>query len=92
MTYSRNTETLGKLASDREALTPVTLAEWVDAGRCPPEALYEAGRLFIELHLAGLRAKLGTDVRWASAKDYRRALDRMEVNATASCAGGGMIS
>ena len=35
MTYSRDAETLGKLAGDREAPTPVTLAEWVNAGRCP---------------------------------------------------------
>ena len=81
MTYSRDTETLGKLAGDRKALTPVTLAEWVNSGRCPPEALREAGWLVIELKLAAVRAKLGTDVRWAGAEDYRPALDRMEVNA-----------
>ena len=81
MTYSRDTETLGKLAGDRKALTPVTLAEWVNSGRCPPEALREAGWLVIELKLAAVRAKLGTDVRWAGAEDYRPALDRMKVNA-----------
>jgi hypothetical protein len=81
MTYFRDAETLGKLAGDREAPTPVTLAEWVNAGRCPPEALHEAGRLVIDLKLAAPRAKLGTDVRWAGAEDYRPALGRMEVNA-----------
>ena len=81
MTYSRDTETLGKLAGDRKALTPVTLAEWVNSGRCPPEALREAGWLFIELRLAAVRAKLGTDVRWWGDGDYRPVLDRMAVNA-----------
>ena len=56
--------------------TLVTLAEWVNAGRCPPEALYEAGRLFVELRqrtperpelraiLAALGAKYGTVGLW----------------------------
>ena len=81
MCFSRDTGALGKLAGDRKALSLVSLAEWVNAGRCPPEALHEAGRLFIELSLAERRAKLGTDVRWAGAKDRRRSLDRLEVNA-----------
>ena len=70
----------------------VTLAEWVNADRCPLEALYEAGRLFVELRqrapedrglaatLAALRTKLGTDVRWAGAEEYR-ALARIAVDA-----------
>ena len=81
MPLSRDTATMGKLAGDRKALSPVSLAEWVNAGRCPPEALHEAGRLFVELSLAELRAKLCTDVRWAGAKDRRQSLDRLEVNA-----------
>ena len=72
--------------------TLVTLAEWVNAGRCPPEALYEAGGLFVELRqrtpefpelaerMAALSSKLGTDFRWGGAEEYR-ALDRIEVNA-----------
>ena len=32
--------------------TLVTLAEWVDSGVCPTEALGEAGRLHVELTLA----------------------------------------
>ena len=73
---------MGKLVGYRAALSPVTLAEWVNAGLCPREALREAGRLFIELGLAETRAQVGdTDVRWAGAKDYRRSLDRLEVNA-----------
>ena len=73
---------MGKLASDRAALSPVTLAEWMNAGRCPREALREAGRLFIELGLAETRAQVGgTDVRWAGANRSRRSLDRLEVNA-----------
>ena len=74
--------------------TLVTLGEWVNAGRCPPEALYEAGRLFVELRqrtperpelrailvLAALGAKYGTVGLWAGADEYR-AFDRIEVNA-----------
>ena len=30
--------------------TVVTLAEWLNAGRCPSETQYEAGRLFVELN------------------------------------------
>ena len=56
------------------------LAEWVRAGRCPPEALQEAGRLYVETRLAAVRAELGIDVRWAHPEDYS-ALDRIEVNA-----------
>ena len=62
--------------------SPVTMAEWVNAGSCPTEALHEAGRLFVDLKLASLRAELGTDVRWwARGEGYRPALDRVEVNA-----------
>ena len=81
MTYSRGTGTSGKLAGDRKEMNPVTLADWVNAGHCPPEALHEVGRLFIELQLASVRAKLGTEVRRARAEHYRPALDRIEVNA-----------
>ena len=82
MTFSGDPGTLARLAGDRRALSLVTLAEWVNAGLSPPEALREAGRLFIELGLAETRAQVGdTDVRWAGAKDYRRSFDRLEVNA-----------
>ena len=64
------------------ALSPVTLAEWVNADHCPQKALNEAGRLSIELSLAETGVRVGgTDVRWAGAKDYRRSLYRLEVNA-----------
>ena len=64
------------------ALSPVSLAEWVNADHCPQKALNEAGRLSIELSLAETRVQVGgTDVRWAGAKDYRRSLYRLEVNA-----------
>ena len=64
------------------ALSPVTLAEWVNADHFPQKALNEAGRLSIELGLAEKRVQVGgTDVRWAGAKDYRRSLYRLEVNA-----------
>ena len=61
--------------------TLVTLAEWVDARLCPTEALHEAGRLYIELKLAPLRATLGTDVRWDGEDDYQPALHKIEVKA-----------
>ena len=72
--------------------TLVTLAEWLNAGRCPPEALYEAGSLFVELRertpesielretLAALGAKYGTVALWDGAKEFQ-AFDRIEVNA-----------
>ena len=72
--------------------TLVTLAEWVNAGRCPPEALYEAGSLFVELRqhtpesielretLAALGAKYGTVAVWDGASEFE-AFDRIEVNA-----------
>ena len=72
--------------------TLVTLAEWVNAGRCPPEVLYEAGRLYVELRrrtperpelrakLAALGAKYGTVALWDGAREFR-AFDRIEVNA-----------
>ena len=63
------------------APSPVTLAEWLRAGLCPPEALHEAGLLFVDLKLAPWRAKLGTDVRWARADDHSPEFGRMEVNA-----------
>ena len=64
------------------ALSPVTLAEWVNADHCPQKALNEAERLSIELGLAEKRVQVGgTDVRWAGAEDYRRSLYRLEVNA-----------
>ena len=70
--------------------TLVTLAEWVDSGVCPTEALGEAGRLHVELTLAPLRAKLGTDVRLDSAEDYRRALQKIEVKADGIWCGWGL--
>ena len=64
------------------SLSPVTLAEWVNSGHCAQEALNEAGRLYIELSLAGTRVQIGgTDIRWGGAKGYRRSLYRLEVNA-----------
>ena len=74
---------------------PVTLAEWVNADHCPLDALYEAGRLFVELRertpedprlaarLAPLKTKLGTDVQWAGADEGGNvaALARIEVDA-----------
>ena len=49
------------------ALSPVTLAEWVNADHCPQKALNEAGRLSIELSLAE------TGVLWnsTSQRDLR---------------------
>ena len=70
MTYSRG-----------EVPSPVALADWMNAGRCPTEARHEGGRLFVDLRLAVPRAKLGKDVQWASAEDYRPALSRLVVNA-----------
>ena len=64
----------------RAVPTPDTLAEWVNADRCPLEALLEATRLFVELRqrtpkdprlaatLVALRTKLGTDVQWGDAE------------------------
>ena len=70
MTYSRG-----------EVPSPVALADWMNAGRCPTEALHEAGRLIVDLQLAARRAKLGKDVQWGWAEDYRPELGRIEVNA-----------
>ena len=70
MTYSRG-----------EVPTPVALADWMNAGRCPTEALHEAGRLIVDLRLAARRAKLGKDVQWDRGEDYRPVLSRIEVNA-----------
>ena len=64
--------------------SPLTLAEWVNWGFCPPEALHEAGRLYVDLTmLAPLRVKFGTDVRadWYERKRYDGLLLRVEVNA-----------
>ena len=69
-----------RVTSNREIPTPLTLSEWVNAGRCPQEALHEAERLFIDLLFADVRAELSTDLRWAGAEHYRREL-RLEVNA-----------
>ena len=62
--------------------SPLTLAEWVNWGFCPPEALHEAGRLYVDLtKLAPLRAKLGTDVRLTEDERHSPALKRVDVNA-----------
>ena len=62
--------------------SPVTLAEWVNGGFCPPKALHEVGRLFIDLEAASQGVKFGTDVRWdLDDYDYRPALFSVEVNA-----------
>ena len=62
--------------------SPVNLAEWVNEGFCPLEALHEAGRLFIDLtEIAPLRVKIGTDVQLDENKHYSPALGRVDVNA-----------
>ena len=61
--------------------SPVTLAEWVNAGFCPPEALHEAGRLHVDLTmLAPLSMKYGTDVQMDENTYDRVALNRLVVN------------
>ena len=61
--------------------SPVTLAEWVNAGICPLDALHEAGRLYIDLtHIAPLRVKYG-DVQLDDNKHTTPALGRVDVNA-----------
>ena len=61
--------------------SPVTLAEWVNGGACPPEALHEAGRLHVDLTmLAPLSMKYGTDVQMDENTYDRVALNRLVVN------------
>ena len=61
--------------------SPVTLAEWVNGGFCPLDALHEAGRLYIDLtQIAPLRAKYG-DVKLNDNKHTTPALGRVDVNA-----------
>ena len=61
--------------------SPVNLAEWVNAGFCPQEALHEAGLLFLDTDptFVQLRVEFGPNVSWDNPTDMR--LEHVDVNA-----------